>query len=105
MVAAAGNMRTGGPAKTAAALARTVERMTAQERDLYGQAFDTFAAKLNSMQSDGLASEAAAHVIELAEQTPRRALRRWGRMPKRCSGSFARNPTPSKMRSASSSLA
>jgi NAD(P)-dependent dehydrogenase (short-subunit alcohol dehydrogenase family) len=71
VVAAAGNMRTGGPAKTAAALARTVERMTAQERGLYGQAFDTFAAKLNSMQSDGLASvEAAAHVIELAEQNP-----------------------------------
>ena len=71
VVAAAGNMRTGGPAKTAAALARAAERMTAQERDLYGQAFDTFAAKLYSMQSDGLASvEAAAHVIELAEQNP-----------------------------------
>src|SRR6202008_508027 len=36
VVAVAGNMRTGGPAKTAAALARIAERMTAQERDLYG---------------------------------------------------------------------
>jgi NAD(P)-dependent dehydrogenase (short-subunit alcohol dehydrogenase family) len=71
VLAVAGNMKTGGPAKTAAALARTAERMTAQERDLYGQAFDTFAAKLNSMQGDGLASaEAAARVIELAEQNP-----------------------------------
>src|SRR4029077_4379965 len=50
---AAGNMRTGGPAKTATALARTAEQMTAQERDLYGRAFDTFAAKLNSMQGSG----------------------------------------------------
>jgi NAD(P)-dependent dehydrogenase (short-subunit alcohol dehydrogenase family) len=71
VVVPAGNMRTGGPAKTAAALARTTERMTAQERDLYGRAFDTFAAKLNSMQGSGLASaEAAARVIEVAEQNP-----------------------------------
>jgi NAD(P)-dependent dehydrogenase (short-subunit alcohol dehydrogenase family) len=71
VVLAAGSMRTGGPAKTAAALARTAERMTAQERDLYGQAFGTFAAKLNSMQDEGLASvDAAARVIELAEQNP-----------------------------------
>ena len=71
VVVSAGNMRTGGPAKTAAALARTAERLTAQERDLYGRAFDTFAAKLNSMQGSGLASaEAAARVIEVAEQHP-----------------------------------
>ena len=45
--------------------------MTAQERDLYGQAFGKFAAKLNSMQDEGLASvDAAARVIELAEQNP-----------------------------------
>jgi NAD(P)-dependent dehydrogenase (short-subunit alcohol dehydrogenase family) len=71
VVAVAGNMRTGGPAKTAAALARTAERMTPAERDLYGQAFSTFAAKLNNMQDSGLASEdAARRVIELAEQIP-----------------------------------
>src|ERR1700720_4603895 len=71
VVLAAGNMRTGGPAKTATALARTAEQMTAQERDLYGRAFDRLAAKLNSIQGSGLASaEAAARVIELAEQNP-----------------------------------
>jgi NAD(P)-dependent dehydrogenase (short-subunit alcohol dehydrogenase family) len=71
VVAAAGNMRTGGPAKTAAALARMAERMTPQERELYGRAFDNFTAKLNSMQGSGLASvEAATRVIEVAEQNP-----------------------------------
>jgi NAD(P)-dependent dehydrogenase (short-subunit alcohol dehydrogenase family) len=80
VVVSAGNMRTGGPAKTAAALARTAEWMTAQERDLYGRAFDTFAAKLNSMQGSGLASaEAAARVIEVTEQNPAPRLAAVGR--------------------------
>jgi NAD(P)-dependent dehydrogenase (short-subunit alcohol dehydrogenase family) len=71
VVAPAGNMRTGGPAKTAAALARVANGMTPEQRALYGKAFDTFAAKLNSMQSSGLDSvAAAARVIELAEQVP-----------------------------------
>jgi NAD(P)-dependent dehydrogenase (short-subunit alcohol dehydrogenase family) len=71
VVAAAGNMRTGGPGKTAAALARVADAMTPQQRELYGQVFETFAAKLNSMQSSGLDSASAAkRVIELAEQTP-----------------------------------
>ena len=71
VVAAAGNMRTGGPAKTAAALARVADGMTAPQRELYGKAFGTFAAKLNSMQSSGLdAASAARRVIELAEQVP-----------------------------------
>jgi NAD(P)-dependent dehydrogenase (short-subunit alcohol dehydrogenase family) len=71
VVAVAGNMKTGGPAKTASALARTAERMTPQERDLYGKAFGAFAAKLNSMQDNGLASvDAAKRVIEIAEQNP-----------------------------------
>jgi NAD(P)-dependent dehydrogenase (short-subunit alcohol dehydrogenase family) len=71
VVASAGNMRTGGPAKTAAALERTAERMSMQQRDLYGRAFGTFAAKLNGMQGEGLASvDAAARVVELAEKTP-----------------------------------
>jgi predicted AlkP superfamily phosphohydrolase/phosphomutase len=43
VVAAAGNMRTGGPAKTAAALARVADGMTAEQRRLYGQSFNTFA--------------------------------------------------------------
>ena len=71
VVAAAGNMRTGGPAKTAAALARVADEMTAEQRELYGQSFDTFATTLNGMQSSGLDSvSAATRVIELAEQWP-----------------------------------
>jgi NAD(P)-dependent dehydrogenase (short-subunit alcohol dehydrogenase family) len=71
VVAAAGNMRTGGPAKTAAALARVADAMTLRQRELYGRAFETFAASLNGMQSAGLESASAAtRVIELAEQTP-----------------------------------
>jgi NAD(P)-dependent dehydrogenase (short-subunit alcohol dehydrogenase family) len=71
VIAAPGNMRTGGPAKTAAALTRVTERMTADERELYGQAFDTFAATLNRMQGSGLESvDAARTVIEIAEQVP-----------------------------------
>src|SRR5258708_1156661 len=71
VVAAAGNMRTGGPPKTAAALARVADGMTPEQRALYGQAFDTFANTLNRMQSSGLdAVSAATRVIELAEQVP-----------------------------------
>ena len=71
VIAAAGNMRTGGPAKTAAALTRLTDRMTAEQRDLYGEAFGAFTAALNGMQDSGLASTAAAQrVIELAEQVP-----------------------------------
>ena len=71
VVAAAGNMKTGGPAKTAAALARIADGMTSEQRELYGQSFATFADKLNSMQGAGLESVLAAkRVIELAEQTP-----------------------------------
>jgi NAD(P)-dependent dehydrogenase (short-subunit alcohol dehydrogenase family) len=71
VVAAAGNMKTGGPAKTASALARVAHTMTPAQRSLYGPAFASFTSKLNGMQSDGLdAVSAAARVIELAEQTP-----------------------------------
>jgi NAD(P)-dependent dehydrogenase (short-subunit alcohol dehydrogenase family) len=71
VVAAAGNMKTGGPEKTASALARVAHGMTSAQRALYGPAFDTFTAKLNSMQSNGLdAASAATRLIELAEQVP-----------------------------------
>jgi NAD(P)-dependent dehydrogenase (short-subunit alcohol dehydrogenase family) len=71
VVAAAGNMKTGGPAKTAAALTRAADGMTPEQRELYGQAFATFATTFNDMQSSGLDSRSAARrVIELAEQTP-----------------------------------
>jgi NAD(P)-dependent dehydrogenase (short-subunit alcohol dehydrogenase family) len=71
VVAAAGNMRTGGPAKTAAALARVADSMTPEQRELYGRTFSTFASGLNAMQSSGLDSASAARrVIEIAEQVP-----------------------------------
>jgi NAD(P)-dependent dehydrogenase (short-subunit alcohol dehydrogenase family) len=71
VIAAAGNMRTGGPAKTAAALAHVADKMTAEQRGLYGETFGTFTAALNGMQDSGLASASAAErVIELAEQVP-----------------------------------
>jgi NAD(P)-dependent dehydrogenase (short-subunit alcohol dehydrogenase family) len=71
VVAAAGNMKTGGPAKTAAALKRVADEMAPEERELYGQTFASFAVALNGMQNSGLESAAAARrVIELAEQVP-----------------------------------
>jgi NAD(P)-dependent dehydrogenase (short-subunit alcohol dehydrogenase family) len=71
VVAPAGNMKTGGPAKTAGALTRIAEGMTSEQRELYGHTFEAFATALNSMQNSGLDSAAAAgRVIELAEQVP-----------------------------------
>src|ERR1700743_791043 len=59
VVAAGGNLRTGGRAKTPAALAHASDAMTPPQRELYGQLFATFAARLNSMQSAGLDSPSA----------------------------------------------
>src|SRR5438132_8153006 len=71
VLAVAGNMKTGGPAKTAAALKRIADGMKPEQRELYGRTFESFANTLNSMQSSGLESAAAAkRVIELAEQRP-----------------------------------
>ncbi len=71
VIAAAGNMRTGGPAKTAAALSRVLAGMTTEQRALYGSTFGAFADSLNAMQGSGLDSPSAARqVIDLAEQTP-----------------------------------
>jgi len=71
VVVAAGNMKTGGPAKTAAALARVADGMTSEQRGLYGPTFESFTSALNGMQNSGLDSTSAAkNVIELAEQVP-----------------------------------
>jgi NAD(P)-dependent dehydrogenase (short-subunit alcohol dehydrogenase family) len=71
VVAPAGNMKTGGPAKTAAALKRIADGMTPEQRELYGRAFEGFATALNGMQNSGLESASAARrVIEIAEQVP-----------------------------------
>jgi NAD(P)-dependent dehydrogenase (short-subunit alcohol dehydrogenase family) len=71
VVAPAGNMKTGGPAKTAVALKRVADGMTSAQRELYGHTFEPFASALNRMQNSGLDSAtAAARVIEIAEQVP-----------------------------------
>jgi len=71
VIAAAGNMKTGGPAKTASALQRVADGMNSEHRELYGDAFETFAGTLNKMQGSGLDSKSAAkRVIDLAEQKP-----------------------------------
>jgi NAD(P)-dependent dehydrogenase (short-subunit alcohol dehydrogenase family) len=71
VVIAPGNMRTGGPAKTAAGLERVAQAMTPAQRELYGDAFATFATTFNSMQSSGLDSTLAAEqVIELSQRVP-----------------------------------
>lgn len=71
VLAQAGNMRTGGPAKTAAALERIAAEFTGTQRELYGDAFGAFTNALNGMQGSGLSGEeSAAWVIRLAEQTP-----------------------------------
>jgi NAD(P)-dependent dehydrogenase (short-subunit alcohol dehydrogenase family) len=71
VMAQAGNMRTGGPAKTAAALRRLADSMTAEQRALYGDVFGKFSDALNGMQNAGLSAEASAdRVIELVEQVP-----------------------------------
>jgi NAD(P)-dependent dehydrogenase (short-subunit alcohol dehydrogenase family) len=71
VVASAGNMKTGGPAKTAAALKRITDGMTPEQQQLYGPTFEKFATALNGMQSSGLESASAARrVLEIAEQVP-----------------------------------
>lgn len=71
VIAVPGNMRTGGPAKTAEALAHVANGMTAEQQNLYGDTFGAFTDALNGMQGGGIESvEAARQMIELAEQMP-----------------------------------
>src|SRR5882724_7639036 len=85
VVAPAGNMKTGGPAKTAAALARVAEAMSTEQRELYGPAFGLFATALNSMQGSGLDSVSEAkRVIELPSKCRLRPALPWVRIQKRC---------------------
>ena len=71
VIAQAGNMLTGGPAKTAAVLERTAASFTDTQQALYGEAFNAFTTALNAMQGNGLsAHDSASRVIELAEQEP-----------------------------------
>jgi len=71
VVVPVGKMTSGGPATTAAALARTSGGMTPKQRDLYGKRFATFAERLKALQATGIKpSAAAARIIEIAEQHP-----------------------------------
>jgi NAD(P)-dependent dehydrogenase (short-subunit alcohol dehydrogenase family) len=71
VVAAPGNMRTGGPALVAAALQKIADNFTDEQRKLYGKSFGAFADHLNKMQGSGMSAEdAAARVVAIAEQTP-----------------------------------
>ena len=64
----AGNMVTGGPAKTAAALQRVADSMTDDEKELYGEEFAKFSKALNEAQREGLSAQASAdRVVELIE--------------------------------------
>src|ERR1700743_1967248 len=60
VVAAAGNMKTGGPAKTAAALAHVADGMTPQQRELYGETFGSFGADSNGIKNTALYARHAA---------------------------------------------
>ena len=67
IIAVPGSMRTGGPAKTAAALDALAESMSTEQRRLYGDAFTNFSQRLNAGQSAGMSSsEAASEIIDLA---------------------------------------
>jgi NAD(P)-dependent dehydrogenase (short-subunit alcohol dehydrogenase family) len=71
VLAQAGNMRTGGPAKTAAAMKRVADSFSDAQRALYGAEFAKFTEALNKAQSDGLsAEESADRIVELVEEQP-----------------------------------
>jgi NAD(P)-dependent dehydrogenase (short-subunit alcohol dehydrogenase family) len=71
VLAQPGNMVTGGPAKTAAALQHVADSMTDEQKALYGTEFAKFSEAFNSEQSEGLsAREGAARVVELVEEQP-----------------------------------
>jgi|SRR5690554_106758 len=66
-----GNMRTGGPAKTAAQLKEVSDAMTDEQTQLYGYQFEEFSSSLNAMQANGLDADLAAEkIIEISRQIP-----------------------------------
>lgn len=71
VLAQAGNMRTGGPAKTAAAMKRVADSFSDAQRELYGEEFAKFTASLNKSQNEGLSADASAdRIVELVEEQP-----------------------------------
>src|SRR5260370_7802865 len=71
VVAVAGNMRTGGPAKTAAAPARVADGMSSRQRQLYEQTFHLFPPPPNHIQNSAVHSTSPpTRVIHLSAPTP-----------------------------------
>jgi NAD(P)-dependent dehydrogenase (short-subunit alcohol dehydrogenase family) len=71
VLAQAGNMRTSGPAKTAAGMQRVADSFSDDQRALYGEEFAKFTESLNKSQSGGLsADESADRIVELVEEQP-----------------------------------
>ncbi|MEM6394730.1 MAG: SDR family NAD(P)-dependent oxidoreductase [Bacteroidota bacterium] len=71
VMVAPGNMLTAGPGKTIAKVDKLLTDLTPEQRDLYGREFGIFVEKFKKMQSEGMSVEdAAARLIEIAEETP-----------------------------------
>lgn len=71
VIVAPGNMLTGGPAKTATAIARVRESFNAEQAKNYESSFNHFADRMNSGQAHGLdADEAAKQIVDISEQNP-----------------------------------
>ena len=83
VVAAAGNMRTGGPAKTASAPARMADGMTPDQRALYGQRSTLSPQDSTACRSSGLDRRSAADARDRTRRAGSRAKPRRGRSRRR----------------------
>ncbi|MCW3162502.1 SDR family NAD(P)-dependent oxidoreductase [Chryseobacterium oryctis] len=71
IIVAPGNMLTGGPAKTAAAIDKVRDSFTSEQAKNYEATFNKFAERMNSGQAQGLdADEAAKQIVDISEQNP-----------------------------------
>jgi NAD(P)-dependent dehydrogenase (short-subunit alcohol dehydrogenase family) len=88
VLAVAGNMRTGGPAKTAAALKRVAEQMTSEQRELYRKALSIPLRQpsITCRAAVSIQSRPPVGLSSLLSKYPRRAGEQWVRTPKRFSG-------------------
>lgn len=70
-IVAPGNMQTGGPAKTAAAIAAVSQKFTDEQQSRYGESFSRFAKRMNNGQAHGLSAVTAAQqIFALSKQQP-----------------------------------
>jgi len=101
VLAVAGNMRTGGPAKTAAALRRIGEGMTAEQRELYGKTSIPLRPHSTRCRTAGWTRPPRPGASSNSpNKCPRQAGERSERTPKRFCGSSMRNQMPNRMRCA-----